>query len=243
MSQAQDAMPRRRPKRVLSALEKHQMYLQLLTGELSQRQAAERWAVDATTVMRIRRVGREGALSALAQSRPGRRDGDQRDVELGAARAEIRAHAAEVPTAELILMGDLLDNPPSTITSLADRTGYAQSRVSTAISSLVKRGWAQTRSDPADGRRTLVFVPDDIRRDAHEFRANSEAHTFDHLLAGRSPARRRAVIAALEELLEGLREQATEERPGTSETLQRGLNSASEPTGGRAARTPGRARR
>ncbi|MGH2843826.1 MAG: hypothetical protein ACRDKL_09605 [Solirubrobacteraceae bacterium] len=89
MSELQDAKPRRRPKRVLSVQEKHQVYLQLLTGELSQRRASERWGVDPTTIMRIRKVGREGALSALAQSRPGRRDGDQRDVELVAARAEI----------------------------------------------------------------------------------------------------------------------------------------------------------
>src|SRR5450755_1182923 len=66
MSQAQDATPRRRPKRVLSAQEKHQIYLQLLTGELSQRQAAERWGVDATTVMRICRVGREGPVGGWA---------------------------------------------------------------------------------------------------------------------------------------------------------------------------------
>ena len=89
MSQAQDATPRRRPKRVLSAQEKYQIYQQLLSGEVSQREAAERWGVDPTTVMRIRRVGREGALSALAQSRPGRRDGRGEDAELVAARLEI----------------------------------------------------------------------------------------------------------------------------------------------------------
>ena len=80
----------RRRKRSLSAEEKFQIWLQLLTGELSQRGAAEKWNVDPTTIMRIRRVGREGALAALAQSRPGRRDGsDPLDAELRAARAEI----------------------------------------------------------------------------------------------------------------------------------------------------------
>jgi len=41
--------------------------------------------------MRIRRVGREGALQALAQSRPGVRAGasNAQDAELRAARAEI----------------------------------------------------------------------------------------------------------------------------------------------------------
>ena len=79
-----------RRKRPLSAEEKLQIWQQLLTGELSQRQAAEQWGVDPTTIMRIRRVGREGALGALAQSRPGRQNASVEDLELAAARAEIR---------------------------------------------------------------------------------------------------------------------------------------------------------
>ena len=75
-------------KRSLSAEEKLQIWQQLLTGELSQRQAAERWDVDPTTIMRIRKVGREGALAALAQSRPGRR-AQAEDAELQAARSEV----------------------------------------------------------------------------------------------------------------------------------------------------------
>jgi transposase-like protein len=79
---------RRRRRRSLSAEEKLQIWLQLVSGETSQRQAAERWEVDPTTIMRIRRVARAGALSALAQSRPGVRAGAE-DAELAAARAEI----------------------------------------------------------------------------------------------------------------------------------------------------------
>ena len=89
MSAAQDASRRNgRRKRVLSAQEKYQIWQQLLTGELTQRQAAEQWNVDPTTIMRIRKVGREGALSALAQSRPGVRAGagGVQDAELAAAR-------------------------------------------------------------------------------------------------------------------------------------------------------------
>ena len=70
MSELQDVSRRGgRRKRALSAEEKLQIWLQLLTGELTQRQAAERWGVDPTTIMRIRRVGREGALTALAKPR------------------------------------------------------------------------------------------------------------------------------------------------------------------------------
>jgi len=88
MSEQNGKSRRQRRSRPLSAAEKLQIWQQLVTGECSQRQAAERWNVDPTTIMRIRRVGREGALSALAQSRPGRRDGVV-DAELAAARAEI----------------------------------------------------------------------------------------------------------------------------------------------------------
>ena len=78
-----------RRRRFLSAEEEYQIWRQLLTGELSQREAAERWNVDLTTIMRIRRVGREGALGALAQSRPGRQGAGVEDAELRAARSEI----------------------------------------------------------------------------------------------------------------------------------------------------------
>lgn len=82
--------PNGRRRRLLSAQEKYQIWQQLLTGELSQREAAERWNVDPTTIMRIRRVGREGALEALAQSKPGRRQGiGVEDAQLRAAREEI----------------------------------------------------------------------------------------------------------------------------------------------------------
>lgn len=49
--------------------------------------AAERWDVDPTTIMRIRKVARESALAGLAASRPGR--GGVVDGELAVARAEI----------------------------------------------------------------------------------------------------------------------------------------------------------
>ena len=89
MSEQQNGSRGRRRTRTLSAEEKLQVWQQLLTGELSQRQAAERWNVDPTTIMRIRRVGRAGALGALAQSKPGRSGASGEDAELQAARAEI----------------------------------------------------------------------------------------------------------------------------------------------------------
>jgi transposase-like protein len=79
---------RRRAKRVLSAEEKLQVWLELVSGQCTQPEAAARWGVDPSTIMRIRRVARQGALGALAQSRPGV-SAQGEDAELVAARAEI----------------------------------------------------------------------------------------------------------------------------------------------------------
>ena len=82
----------RRAKRFLSPTEKYELWLQLVTGELSQSEAAERFGIDRSTVMRIRQVAKQGALEALAASKPGVRQAPQ-DAELAAARAEISGWA------------------------------------------------------------------------------------------------------------------------------------------------------
>ena len=85
---AQNSGPGRRRKRVLTPEEKYQAWLQLVTGEVSQNQAAEQHGVDRSTIVRIRTVAKDGALQALAQSKAGRRP-DEEDPELVAARAEV----------------------------------------------------------------------------------------------------------------------------------------------------------
>jgi transposase-like protein len=96
---------RRQAKRSLTTEEKLQIWLQLLSGESSQRDTAQRWGVDPTTIMRIRRVARAGALSALAQSRPVVRPGGE-DAELAALRAEIARleEAVKEQAIELVLL-------------------------------------------------------------------------------------------------------------------------------------------
>jgi transposase len=68
----------RRAKRFLSPTEKYELWPRLATGELSQSEAAERFGIDRSTVMRIRQVAKQGALEALAASKPGVRQAPTR---------------------------------------------------------------------------------------------------------------------------------------------------------------------
>ena len=67
---------RRRPTN-LSAETKWEIFLQVTAGEISQAEAARKWRVDVSTVIGIRRMVKDAALSALA--RKSGRPGAQRD--------------------------------------------------------------------------------------------------------------------------------------------------------------------
>ena len=78
----------RRSKRFLSPSQKYEIWLQLVRQEVTIAEAAEQQQVDRSTIMRIRTVAKEGALAALAASKPGL-PAKQRDFELEEARAEV----------------------------------------------------------------------------------------------------------------------------------------------------------
>jgi transposase len=78
----------RRSKRVLTPSQKYEIFLQLVRQEVTMAEAAEAQQVDRSTIMRIRTVAKEGALAALAASKPGV-GSRQRDWELEAAKAEV----------------------------------------------------------------------------------------------------------------------------------------------------------
>ena len=90
--------PGRKKKRFLAPQEKYEIWMQLVRGETTIADAAEAARVDRSTIAKLREVARQGALDALAQSRPGRRE-KQRDFELEAAHGEaerLRAALAEM---------------------------------------------------------------------------------------------------------------------------------------------------
>jgi transposase len=78
----------RRRKRFLSPVQKYEIWLGLVRGESTIREAADRAGVDRSTVMKLREVAKAGALEALAASRPGIKAGAV-DPELADAKAEI----------------------------------------------------------------------------------------------------------------------------------------------------------
>lgn len=65
------AMPRK-PKRFLTAEQKYDLWVRMLTGQITQGAAAVEVGVDRTVISRIRSVARDGAIAALQASRPGR---------------------------------------------------------------------------------------------------------------------------------------------------------------------------
>jgi transposase len=79
----------RRGKRFLSPSEEYEIWVSLIRGEYTIVQAAEQAGVDRSTIMKLRTVARQGALDALAASKPGVRAGSGPDPDLAAARAEI----------------------------------------------------------------------------------------------------------------------------------------------------------
>jgi transposase len=78
----------RRPKRFLSPSQKYEIWIGLVRDEYTMAEAAERAGVDRSTIMKLRTVAKQGALDALAASKPGVRQGGP-DPKLAAAKAEI----------------------------------------------------------------------------------------------------------------------------------------------------------
>src|ERR1700760_3856601 len=80
----------RRPKRFLTAEQKYDLWLRILTGQVTQAQAAAEAGVDRTTIATLRKTARDGAVAALQASRPGQRKvSAQEATELAKLRAEV----------------------------------------------------------------------------------------------------------------------------------------------------------
>lgn len=95
MSSAGPVGRERKPRRVLPPSEKWELFVSVLIGQFTQREAAAKWRIDRTTVTTICRSAKEGALAALAAT-PGRPGKTAEQVELEHARAELEQLRATI---------------------------------------------------------------------------------------------------------------------------------------------------
>jgi transposase len=80
----------RKPKRFLTAEQKYDVFVRVLTGQITQGAAATELGVDRTVITRIRTVARDGAIAALQASKPGKATVSRvEQTDLVEARAEI----------------------------------------------------------------------------------------------------------------------------------------------------------
>ena|SRR5437660_4081544 len=77
----------RRRRRQLSPEEKWELFLEVTSGQLTQADAARKWGVDVSVVIRIRKLAKDAALAAFASAKPGR-PASAEQVELEAALAD-----------------------------------------------------------------------------------------------------------------------------------------------------------
>ena len=78
---------RRRTRRQLTPEEKWDVFLEVSSQELSQADAARKWGVDVSVIVRLRALAKDAALAAFASSKPGR-PASAETVELELLRAE-----------------------------------------------------------------------------------------------------------------------------------------------------------
>ena len=76
-----------RKRRQLSPEEKWEIFLEVTSQELSQADAARKWGVDVSVIIRLRALAKDAALAAFASSKPGRMSSLEQ-VELEAALQE-----------------------------------------------------------------------------------------------------------------------------------------------------------
>lgn len=79
----------RKPKRLLSGEQKYDLWVRMLTEQITPSEAAAEAGVDRSTISNLRKTARDGAIVALTAAKPGRRRSNQEVSELAGLRAEI----------------------------------------------------------------------------------------------------------------------------------------------------------
>jgi integrase len=81
------SMSNGRRRRQLTPEEKWEVFLEVTSQQLTQRDAARKWGVDVSVIIKLRKLAKDAALAAFASSKPGRLATPQ-EVEIQALQAE-----------------------------------------------------------------------------------------------------------------------------------------------------------
>ncbi|RSN03652.1 MarR family transcriptional regulator [Nonomuraea sp. WAC 01424] len=100
----------------------------------------------------------------------------------------------------LVVLGDVVAHPGTTVSEVAARTGLPQSQVSTAVARLESTGSVEGASDPADRRRRLIRPAATPSARVAEVRAATIDDALGAALADPDPGVVGEVVAALEVL-------------------------------------------
>jgi DNA-binding MarR family transcriptional regulator len=111
-------------------------------------------------------------------------------------------------------VGDLAENPGSSIGEITERTGLPQSHVSQSVARLRKRGAVQTASDPRDGRRTLVRLSPGVAERAAQVGSREADEALRAAMRLTDPEELAAAVATLEAMLDRLRATAGVDHAG-----------------------------
>jgi transposase-like protein len=76
-----------RRRRQLTPEEKWEVFVEVTCQQLTQRDAARKWGVDVSVIIKLRRLAKDAALAAFAASKPGRVASPQ-EAEIEALRAD-----------------------------------------------------------------------------------------------------------------------------------------------------------
>jgi DNA-binding MarR family transcriptional regulator len=100
----------------------------------------------------------------------------------------------------LVVVGDVRENPGSSVGEIAERTGLPQSAVSTAIARLRETGAVVTTPDPADRRRVLIEPAARISARVAKVRSTSINGALGEALGSDDPDDIAEVVGLLERL-------------------------------------------
>jgi transposase-like protein len=76
-----------RRRRQLTPEEKWEVFVEVTSQQLTQRDAARKWGVDVSVIIKLRKLAKDAALAAFAASKPGRLVSPQ-DAQIEALRAD-----------------------------------------------------------------------------------------------------------------------------------------------------------